>query len=83
MEVKLSQRTSRELASARDYGYKNRVEFIEDAVWHRILELKSSVKLTLSQSRDFARSRDELAKNEYVTLNELKHELGAPRSKAR
>jgi len=43
MEVKLSPKTKKEVsATIKDYGYKSEKEFIEDALRHRILELKKA-----------------------------------------
>jgi ribosomal protein S8 len=41
MEVKVSSKIKKEIAEILEcYGYKNEKEFIEDALWRRILELK-------------------------------------------
>lgn len=41
MDVKLSPKVKREVSTTiKDYGYGSEKEFIEDALWHRILELK-------------------------------------------
>jgi hypothetical protein len=41
MEVKVSSKIKKEISEILEgYGYKNEKEFIEDALWRRILELK-------------------------------------------
>jgi ribosomal protein S8 len=41
MEVKISSKMKREILDfLKDFGYKSEKEFIEDAILHRILELK-------------------------------------------
>tara|TARA_Y100000310_G_C20669737_1_gene809593 strand:+ start:2279 stop:2512 length:234 start_codon:yes stop_codon:yes gene_type:complete len=43
MDIKLSPKVKREVsATVEDYGYDSEIEFIEDALRHRILELKKS-----------------------------------------
>ncbi len=43
MEVKVSSKIKKEISEILDvYGYKNEKEFIEDALWRRILELKKN-----------------------------------------
>ena len=47
METKLLLKTKKGISVAiEDYGYKSEKEFIEDALWHRILELKRAEFLT-------------------------------------
>ena len=43
MEVKLLPKTRREVSNTvKEYGYEGEEEFIEDALWHRILDLKKA-----------------------------------------
>jgi len=47
METKLSIKIKEEIATTvEDYGYKSKQDFIEDALWHRILELRKHEFLT-------------------------------------
>ena len=76
MNVQLSPQLNREIASVKEYGYRNTVEFIEDAVRHRIFELKSGIKLNLSQKKDLKQAREEIRKGEYSTLEEFNERHG-------
>lgn len=50
MEIKISPKTKKELQETmRDYGYKTEKDFIEDSIWHRILELKRISFSTLTR----------------------------------
>ena len=52
MEIKLSPKIEQEiLVPIREYGYQGRKDFIEDAVRHRILELREIE--FLSKPREF------------------------------
>lgn len=43
METKVSPKIKKEISVIlKEYGYASEKEFIEDAVWHRILELKKA-----------------------------------------
>jgi hypothetical protein len=47
MVIKLSPKVKKEVSvTTKDYGYRSEKEFIEDALWHRILELKKTEFLT-------------------------------------
>ena len=83
MDVRLSHKLKREIAGVSEYGYSNAREFIEDAVRHHIFELKSGVKLTPGQRRDLDKSREEMRKGDYVTLQELAYEMGIENKKDR
>ena len=71
MNIQLSPQLKREMTAVKEYGYRSANEFIEDALRHRIFELKSGVKLTPAQRRDLDKSRDEIKNGDCITLQEL------------
>lgn len=76
MQFQLSPKLKKELSVVKNYGYRNEQDFVKDAIWHRIFEFKSAVKLTPAQKRDLENGRKELARGEFFTLEQLKHDLG-------
>lgn len=46
MTIQLSPKTKRDLASVKEYGYSSPKAFVEDAIRHRIFELRKEKYLT-------------------------------------